>query len=100
MNLTALVDLALVITLVECGALYAWWKVTGDGPQPGAWMPNLAAGLLLMVALRLASADAPLAWIVPCLAGAGVAHAVDLARRWPQRRAARRARAASAGQLP
>jgi hypothetical protein len=97
MTLTAFVDLAIAITLLEAVAVFAWWKVTGEGPEPRAWMPNLAAGILLMVALRLASVDAPLAWILPCLTASGVAHAVDLARRWPRRRAARRARVAAAG---
>lgn len=97
MSLTSLVDLAIAITLVEAIVVFGWWKFTGDGPEPMGWMPNLAAGLLLMVALRLASVDAPVAWIVLCLSASGVAHGVDLARRWPRRRRAARARVASTG---
>jgi hypothetical protein len=97
MNLTSLVDLAIAITVAEALAVFAWWKVTGDGPEPMGWMPNLAAGLLLMAALRLSSVDAPIAWIVLCLSASGVAHGVDLARRWPRRRRAARARVASTG---
>lgn len=97
MTLTSLVDLAIAITLIEAVIVYGWWKVTGDGPEPMGWVPNLSAGILLMVALRLSSVDAPLAWIVLCLSASGVAHGVDLARRWPRRKGERRARAVSAG---
>ncbi len=89
MNLTALVDLALAITAVEALIVYAWWQLSREGPAPLDWMPNLAAGVLLMVALRLVSVDASLAWVVLCLSSSGVAHGFDLVRRWPRRRAAR-----------
>ena len=81
MTLTALVDLALAITFTEALIVYGWWRFTGEGPAPRAWMPNLAAGILLMVALRLSSVDASIAWIVLCLASSGVAHGVDLVHR-------------------
>ena len=87
MSLTELVDLALAITVVEAIIIYIWWRATGDGPAPLDWLPNLSAGVLLMVALRLVSVDAPVAWIVLCLSSSGVAHGVDLVRRWPRRRA-------------
>lgn len=94
MSFTTVVDLALLIVAIEALLVFGWWRATGQGPAPLDWMPNLAAGVLLMVALRLASVDAALAWIVLCLSSSGVAHGVDLVRRWPRRQAARAARAA------
>lgn len=47
-----------------------------------AILPNLLAGFLLLVAMRLAVADAALPWVGLSLLAAGLAHLVDLRRRW------------------
>ncbi|MDT7953376.1 MAG: hypothetical protein RQ966_17880 [Acetobacteraceae bacterium] len=45
-------------------------------------LPNLLAGFMLLVAMRLALADGALAWVGLSLLGAGLAHLVDLRWRW------------------
>jgi hypothetical protein len=80
----AFVDAVIAFTLLEGLALLAWHRSSGRGPAPAAWLPNLAAGLCLMLALRAAIAGAAWPWIVAAVAGAGVAHALDLRRRWPR----------------
>lgn len=76
-----LVDVAITITLAEAAAIALHHRFTGRGLAVGDWAPMLGAGLALMVALRALAADAGVAWLAAMLAAAGVAHAVDLARR-------------------
>jgi hypothetical protein len=77
-----LVDLILVIVVIEMALLVIYWRSTGRGVSPRDLLPNLCAGALLLLALRLLLADA--AWQLCCgtLAAAGIAHLVDLHRRW------------------
>ena len=74
------------------GALLAEWLLLalvhrrwGLGPPPADLAAGLAAGLVLMLALRLNIGDRldPLTLLL--LAGSGVLHAIDLARRWPRK---------------
>jgi hypothetical protein len=46
-------------------------------------LPNLMAGLFLMLAVRAATTQAAWPWIVLPLMGSGLAHVLDLRRRWP-----------------
>ena len=77
-----LVDLILAIVAIEAAFLVFYWRSTGRGVSPGDLLPNLCAGALLLLALRLSLGDA--GWELCCasLAAAGVAHLVDLNRRW------------------
>ncbi len=77
-----LVDLILVIVAIEAIGLVIYWRTTGRGVSPGDLLPNLFAGAFLLLALRLSLGGA--GWQLCCgsLAGAGIAHLVDLGRRW------------------
>ncbi len=77
-----LIDIILLIVAIEAVALGLYWRATGRGVAPRDLLPNLIAGSLLLVAMRLVIAEA--AWPLVCavLAGAGVASALDIARRW------------------
>lgn len=77
-----LAELVIAITLVEAAVIVWWRRARGRGPGLAALAPALASGLFLMLALRAAQADAGWPWIATALSGAGLAHAVDLARRW------------------
>jgi hypothetical protein len=49
---------------------------------PRDFMPNLAAGLALMLAVRAGVASAGWGWMAAGLMVAGLLHAADLRRRW------------------
>ena len=77
-----IVDLILLIVAIEAIALIVYWRATGRGIAPRDLLPNLIAGALLLLALRLTLADAGWMAICVCLAAAGVANIVDIMRRW------------------
>ncbi len=79
-----LVDLAILVTLAEGVALFAYRRITGRGPALPEVAAMLGAGLCLMLALRAALTGAPGGAIVVFLGAALVAHIVDLRRRWPR----------------
>ena len=89
---TNFVDLAIVITLVEGVALWAWSRRRG-GFDFDALLPSLVSGLMLMAALRAAVGGAAWPWVVLPVALSGVFHVWDLRRRWSQSRSASRAAA-------
>lgn len=78
----AAVDLILALVAVEVAALVWFRRRTGRGPDPLGLVASAAAGGCLLLALRAALTDAGPAWIAVALAGAGLAHLADLARRW------------------
>ena len=81
------IDAILVLVVVEGIALTLLHRRTGRGPSPRALWPNLAAGFLLMLGVRVAllagapslALQAALAAVLGC---ALLAHVVDLAGRW------------------
>jgi len=77
-----LVDLILIIVAIEAVYLLIHWRSTGRGVSPGDLLPNLFAGAFLLMALRFSLGGA--GWGLCCgsLAVAGLAHMVDLCRRW------------------
>ena len=80
-------DAILVLVVVEGVALTLLRRRLGSGLSPAALWPNLAAGFLLMLAVRLALAAGPpsaalQAAIAAVLGLALIAHVVDLAMRW------------------
>ena len=75
MTLLLIVDAILALTLLEGALLLRWRRLPAR-----ALLPNLAAGLLLMLALRAALAECTVC-VLLALAGAGIAHAFDLAFR-------------------
>jgi prepilin signal peptidase PulO-like enzyme (type II secretory pathway) len=84
-----LVDLVLVIVAIEAVALITLWRWTGRGVPPRELLPNLIAGALLLVALRLTLAGAGWMAICGCLAAAGIANVIDLMQRWRNERLSR-----------
>jgi hypothetical protein len=76
------VDLIIGFTLLEGLALALYFRATGRGVPPSQFGVNLASGLCLMFALRSALADAGPLWIAAGLLAAGLAHGLDLWRRW------------------
>lgn len=73
-----LVNLVIAVTLLEGGFLVVRHRLTGRGLPPWRVMWNLLAGLLLVIALRFALGGADWGTLALCLAGAGIAHILDL----------------------
>ncbi|RZL34063.1 MAG: hypothetical protein EOP35_16475 [Rubrivivax sp.] len=70
------VDLVLAVSLIEL-----LWLLLRRPTGLAQLAPNLLAGLSLALALRLSLVGAGVAWIVLCLAAAGLAHVLDLLAR-------------------
>jgi hypothetical protein len=76
------VDFIIAVMLVEAIVLLLWHRRTGKGIAPRDLLATLSAGLFLVLALRLALTGAG-AWAMALLlAAGGIAHALDLWRRW------------------
>lgn len=76
------VDVAIALTAVELCALVATRARHSAVTSALALVPNLVSGLSLMLALRLAVAGGATGWIIAALAVSGIAHGVDVAKRW------------------
>ncbi|HTO61995.1 MAG TPA: hypothetical protein VMM15_12145 [Bradyrhizobium sp.] len=76
------VDLVLAVVAAEVVAITLYWHTTRRGIAPAQLLPNLLAGALLLLALRLALSDYAWPWYLACLALAGVANLADLRQRW------------------
>ena len=72
--MTLVVDGIMVLVIIEAIVLSALGRA--------AILPNLAAGFMLLVAMRLALADAGLPLVGLALLAAGIAHLIDLRQRW------------------
>jgi hypothetical protein len=79
--LAAVIDLAVLLTVLEGMGLIVYRRRTGRGIPAAAFVPNLLAGLSLMLALRCAVHGAA-GWVPVWLVCAGAAHLVDVGRRW------------------
>jgi hypothetical protein len=77
-----LVDLILAVVVMELVAVTFIWRRRRRGVSPRALLPNLLAGVFLLLALRCALAAAPWYWLAGCLAASGLANAADLRQRW------------------
>ena len=77
-----IVDLVLAIVGLEIVIIALYWRLTRRGIAPAQLVPNLLAGALLLLALRLALGGQPWPWYTACLAAAGIANAADLRQRW------------------
>ncbi len=77
-----LVDLILLVVVLEAAALLLYWSRSRRGIAPLDLLPNLCAGAFLLLALRAALAGS--GWMVAnfFLAAAGLAHLIDVYRRW------------------
>lgn len=92
-TLPALLDGLLAAVALETVLLLLWHRHTGGGLPPGQLLPTLAAGAGVMLAWRCSAAGAPPLWVAGAMALAGIAHAVDLGRRWQRGRLSRRSAA-------
>jgi hypothetical protein len=77
-----LIDLVIAMTLLEVLALGLYHRQTGRGIAPLDFLPSLAAGLALMLAVRAGVSGAGWMWVSAGLCAAGLAHAADVRRRW------------------
>jgi hypothetical protein len=77
-----LVDLILVVVVLEAAALLAYWHGARRGIGPFDLLPNLCAGAFLLLALRITLAGSGWMMATGCLAVAGLAHMIDIYRRW------------------
>jgi hypothetical protein len=76
------VDLIIAFTLVEGVAISLYFRATGRGVAPAQFGVNMVSGLCLMFALRSALAGSGAVAVAAGLLGAGLAHGLDLWRRW------------------
>jgi hypothetical protein len=76
------VDLILAIVALELVGFTLYWRTRGRGIPPAQLLPNLLAGALLLLALRLSLSGYAWPWYTACLALAGVANVADLRQRW------------------
>lgn len=77
-----LVDLIIALVVIEIVVLFLYRALTGRGIALSDLLPNILAGAFLLIALRFALSDA--GWMPICLSltAAGLAHVIDLTRRW------------------
>jgi hypothetical protein len=76
------VDLILAIVFGEIIALSLYWHAMRRGIAPSRLLPNLLAGALLLLALRLAISGYSWPWYTACVTLAGIANVADLRQRW------------------
>jgi len=81
-NSGQVVDLILALVFVEALVLFTFRYLTGRGVALRSLVPNLLAGVFLLLALRSALLEAPWSSTAVWLAAALVAHVADLATRW------------------
>jgi hypothetical protein len=75
-------DLIIVLMAVELVVLGVWRRLRGGGIAPGDLLPNVLAGVALVLALRAALTSSGAVWIGLWLSAALVAHVADLRTRW------------------
>ncbi len=89
------IDAVIAFTVLECLGLLAWRLATRRGLAVPDFMANLLSGLCLMIALRCLAGGADPRWAALSLLLAGLAHGLDLRRRWLAERAPSAASAAA-----
>jgi hypothetical protein len=77
-----LFDVILMVVVLEAAVLLAYWRRTRRGIAPFDLLPNLCAGAFLLLALRATLAGRGWTIVSGCLAAAGLAHLIDVYRRW------------------
>jgi hypothetical protein len=81
LDIRLVIDGVVALILVEAALLVVLRTAFGRGPTVVSSLANCSAGAALVLALRAALDDAPLAAIAACLLAALIAHCVDLATR-------------------
>ena len=77
-----LVDFILAVVVLETAILLFYWARLRRGIAPMDLLPNLCAGVFLLLALRATLAGG--GWMIASLylSAAGLAHMIDVYRRW------------------
>lgn len=73
-----IVDPIILGMLLEGAGLIWWHRRTGRGWPARVVAPTITAGILLLLALRLALVGAAWPWIALCIGLGGLAHVADL----------------------
>lgn len=81
-----LVDFILGLVVLEIAAFALYRRATGGGIPLADFLPNILAGAFLLLALRVQLAEGGWMPVSLCLASAGIAHVVDIGRRWRSQR--------------
>ncbi len=79
-----IIDIILILVLLEMAVLALAHRMTNRTPRLTTLLPNLAAGFLLLLSLRVSIADLGWVFIALPLGLALLAHVFDLAGRWPK----------------
>jgi uncharacterized membrane protein SirB2 len=82
MNAPLLIDIILGLTLLEIAGLLAYRARTGRGLGARELLPNVMAGVFLILGVRAAVTAAPWTAIAPWMLASLVAHLVDVRGRW------------------
>jgi hypothetical protein len=77
-----IIDFILLMVAAEACVLLLLRRVRGRGPVVYDWLPNLASGACLLLALRASIAQAAWYWLELLLALSLLAHLADLGRRF------------------
>lgn len=80
--MTGWIDWILAGMGLEAIALAVFHRRTGRGPPTASILPNIAAGAMLLLGMRLALAGTWWGWISLCLFIGLMAHLADLRQRW------------------
>ena len=80
--MTLWIGCILAAMALEALALVVFHRRTGRGPPAASVLPNIAAGAMLLVGMRLALAGTSWGWISLCLLLSLAAHLADLRQRW------------------
>ena len=75
-------DWILLAMLAEAASLWGAYRVFRRGVPPAACLPSIAAGMCLLLAMRLALAGAWWGFVSATLFGGLAFHLVDLRRQW------------------
>lgn len=81
-GIVLLVDGIIALTLVEFAVLIWLYRRRRSGISPNEIGLNIASGLALMIALRIALTEGQHWAMLACLAMAGLLHGLDIIRRW------------------
>lgn len=81
-GIVLLVDGIIALTLVEFAVLIWLYRRRRSGISPNEIGLNIASGLALMIALRIALTEGQRWAMLACLATAGLLHGLDIIRRW------------------
>jgi hypothetical protein len=78
----AFVDAVLIFLVLEAFAIIGYWLWRKRGVAPADFLPGMVSGALMLLALRAVLAGSSAVVPMLCLMAAGLAHLIDVRRRW------------------